>query len=625
MGNKVKTKRDAKLIELLDKAKSLPQKPGCYLMKSKHGAVIYVGKAKKLKNRVVTYFQKGAKSPKTEVLVSHIEEFDFLLTETEAEALVLENNLIKKHGPKYNIMMRDDKTYPYVIVDRREPFPRLQYVRRIKRRKDLEIFGPFVHGTNISEVLRILVKSFRLRDCTLREFRQRNEPCLLYQIKQCSAPCVDYITSTHYEEDLKDALSFLKGRGKRGLSVLKKRMLTHAEQEEFEQAALLRDHVETLESFLNSSLQKNAEIPGKELDLDIVSYFIGEEEIDIAIYVVRKGMLLGHKNFSLLLVDCGDDLKESLRNYIFQYYDNTLDTLPNLVILEEEDKLLQEAFSKVEHIAHLKVSTAGKNYKSLMELAKDQAKEHQHVRLKNDESVYKGLHKLKDLLSLRERPITLECYDIAIFQGSSPTAAQIVFKEGAPVKKEYRHYHLEQRPEGNNDFAMMEEVIQRRLKHGNLPDVFVVDGGKGQVSSFIKILEENNVAVPVCGIAKSKMISGEMKFTQQEIHHSEERLIIPGRLNPYYLNKCKPLFRILTQMRDEAHRFSRRLHHRKEKGRVVQSWLDQVEGIGPKTRNKILKDLKKTPQELKKLSAQEIAKELGVSLKIAKNILKVLI
>jgi excinuclease ABC subunit C len=593
-------------------------------MRDKNDRVIYVGKAKKLKSRVVTYFQDGAKSPKTQVLVSHIRDFDFLLTQTEAEALVLENNLIKKHGPKYNIMMRDDKSYPYVAVDRNEPYPRLQYVRRFKRKKNVDVFGPFVHGTNISEILRILVKSFRLRDCTLRDFKQRTEPCLLYQIKQCSAPCVDNISSEDYENDLKDALSFLKGKGKRGLSVLKKSMLEYAEAEEFERAAMLRDHIDSLEKFLEWSLQKNAEISGKELNLDIIGHFVGEEEIDLAIYIVRQGMLLGHKNFSLLIADCDDELEDSLRNFIFQYYNSGQDSLPSVVVLEKPDKLLSDAFSQVEEIKNIKVIEPTKNYQSLMSLAKDQAREHQQVRIANDDSVYKGLNKLKELLSLKERPVTLECYDIAVFQGKSPTAAQIVFVEGEAQRASYRHYHLQERPEGNNDFAMMEEVISRRLKHGHLPDVFIVDGGKGQVSSFEKILKEQDINVPVCGIAKSKMISGEYRFAKKEIQHSEERLVIPARLNPYYLSKCKSLFKILTQMRDEAHRFSRRLHHRQEKGRVIQSWLDQVEGIGPKTREKILTNLSYSQEELKGMEASLISKELGISLKIAKNILKVL-
>ncbi|MCR9204012.1 MAG: GIY-YIG nuclease family protein, partial [Halobacteriovoraceae bacterium] len=212
------------LLKLQEKARSLPRKPGCYLMKSSQGKVLYVGKAKDLKARVATYFQNSAKSPKTEILVSHIRDFDFLLTESESEALVLENNLIKKHAPKYNIMMRDDRSYPYVVVDFNDDFPRLIYQRRVKRGEGKKVYGPFVHGSGIAEVLRIIVKSFQLRDCNKREFLSRKEPCLLYQIKQCSAPCVGKISKNEYLDDLQLAVNFFENKGEQSVEILEKKM-----------------------------------------------------------------------------------------------------------------------------------------------------------------------------------------------------------------------------------------------------------------------------------------------------------------------------------------------------------------------------------------------------------------
>jgi len=621
VGDIVKTRRDARIMTLLEKAKSLPLKPGCYLMKNHQGKVIYVGKAKKLRARVTTYFQQGAKSPKTEILVSHIREFEFVLTETEAEALVLENTLIKKHAPKYNIMMRDDKSYPYIVVDFNEPYPRPQYIRRFKKRKNCEVFGPFTHGTNISEILRIITKSFKLRDCNLREFRSRKDPCLLYQIKQCSAPCVDYIDREIYEKDLKLALSFFKGKGIQGFKHLESLMEEHALKEEFEVAAQLRDHIATIEQFMNVSTQKNAEFAGKETDVDVISYHVGDTEVDLAIYVMRQGTLLGHKNFHFLKDDFVDDITEGLCNVIFSYYVESHDILPKKVVLEEGQEVLQEAFEKLEELKSVKVIRPTKTLKSLLTLATDQAKEYQRVRQLNEDSVYIGLTKLGELLGLRERPKTLECYDVAIFQGSSPTAAQIVFEEGKPDKKRYRHYNLKERPEGNNDFAMMEEVLSRRVEHGNLPDVFIVDGGKGQVSSFEKVLLEKGIEIPVCGLAKSKVTGS---FKDQDIKRSEERLLIPGRINPYFLNKNKSLFKIMTQMRDEAHRFSRRLHHKGEKKKLFSSWVDQVEGVGPKTKETILKNLSISKEDLGNKSVNEVMTLLKVTRKIAQNILKVL-
>ncbi|MCF8058682.1 MAG: excinuclease ABC subunit UvrC [Bacteriovoracaceae bacterium] len=618
------TKENPRVLKLLEKAKSLPRKPGCYLMKSSKGKILYVGKAKDLKARVSSYFQKSVKSPKTEILVGHIREFEFLLTDTEAEALILENNLIKKHTPKYNIMMRDDKSYPYITIDFNEPFPRLQYQRKVKRGAGKKVFGPFVHGTNISDVLRILIKSFQLRDCTIREFHSRKEPCLLYQIKQCSAPCVGKISAHQYDEDLRLATNFFEDKAKTSFKILEERMHLLAESEEFEHAAMIRDNLEVLQRFMEFGNQENAEINGTAKNIDIVSYHVGEIEVDLAIYLVRNGLLLGHKNFHFPVVDCSEEIESEVINFIFQYYSSGGESLPEIIVTEfskENNKLFQDALKSLASIKVLKPKTKNLDLTSLMNLTHDQAREHQRVRITNEDSVYVGLNKLKDLLGMKERPVVLECYDIAIFQGSSPTAAQIVFRDGRPDKGSYRNYHLTEREEGNNDFAMLEEVLKRRLESGELPDVFIVDGGKGQLSSFLKVLEEAKLDIPVCAIAKSKSIG---EFNDEVVEKTEERLFIPNRANPYLLAKNKSLFRIITQMRDEAHRFSRRLHHKAEKKRTITSWVDQVEGVGPKMRKKILNNIKLSPTDLSRMEPEEISHELEVSLKIAKNILKVL-
>jgi excinuclease ABC subunit C len=257
-------------------------------------------------------------------------------------------------------------------------------------------------------------------------------------------------------------------------------------------------------------------------------------------------------------------------NFIFQYYSATHDSFPDLVITtfpEEENQFLEVALNTLHK--NTRVRAAPKKYEGLLSLTTDHAFESQRVRMLQNDSVSIGLNKLKELLNLRERPIVLECYDIAIFQGTSPTAAQIVFHDGIPDKKNYRHYHLKELPEGNNDFAMMKEVIERRLDNGNLPDVFIVDGGIGQVNVFRAVLSDFNIQIPVVGIAKSKTVRSKKGFHQEEIKKSEERLIIPGRANPYMLNKNRSLFKIIVQMRDEAHRFSRRLHHKTELLRII--------------------------------------------------------
>lgn len=624
MADIVKTERIGKTQQdLLEKAKGLPTKPGCYLMKNREGQVIYVGKAKNLRSRVSSYFQSSAKSAKTEVLVGHIRDFDFLRTNTDTEAFVLENNLIKKHTPKYNIRLRDDKSYPYVLVDHSKPFPRLQYVRRVKREEGKEVYGPFVTGSRISEVLRVLTKSFGLRDCSLREFHSRKEPCLLFQMKQCSAPCVGKISEEDYQQDLQRALDFFRGEAQSSLDFLNQKMLKLAEEESFEHAAMLRDQIQLLEEFQDKALQKNAEFELSSPDVDVMAYHKGETEVDMAIYLVRNGVLLGHKNFHLPLVEVEDDVDENLLNFLMQYYLNSHDTFPQKLVTpftKKQNSMLQEGLKEM---GSVQVVSRSKGLLTLVKLAQDQAREHQRFRLSNEESTYVGLNRLGQLLELKERPRVLECFDVAVFQGTSPTAAQIVFHEGKPMKSSYRHYHLEERPEGNNDFAMMKEMLSRRLKHGDFPDVFIVDGGKGQVSIFQGVLKDLNVDVPVVGLAKAKTESAKGNY-EKELSRSDERLIIPGRSNPYILSKCRSLFKILVSMRDEAHRFSRRLHHKQEGKRVVGSWLDQVPGIGPKTKQQILKTLEHGKEELREMSALEISNLLSIKREQAQNILNYL-
>lgn len=556
-------------LDLLDKAKILPTKSGCYLMKNKNDQIIYVGKAKNLKSRVTSYFNNSAKNPKTEILVSHIVDFDFMMTETDAEAFVLENNLIKKHTPKYNIRLKDDKSYPYVVINHQEPFPRLEYIRKVKKTAKLEVFGPFVTGSNVGEVLRVLTKVLNLRDCTLSEFKKRKEPCLLYQMKQCSAPCVGKISEVDYQKDLSLAIDLFKSSGKKIQKEFEKKMLEASELEEYERAATLRDNLSLLNHFIENFRQENAEF-FDEKNLDVVAFYQGEEEVDISIYMMRNGLLLGHKNFSFSNLDLTEETKEEVLNFLFQYYAETYDILPDVIVTQFDD----ETNSEFETALHsfkdkIKVRSPGNKYHSLLELTRDHAFEQQRVRLLNQDSVYVGLNKLKDLLGLKERPVILECYDVAIFQGKSPTASQIVFHDGKPDKKAYRHYTLMEREEGNNDFAMMHELITRRLDNGKLPDVFVVDGGLGQVNVFREVLKEFKIQIPVVGIAKSKVVRTKDSFKQEEIKRSEERLIIPERKNPYFLSQNKSLFKIIVHMRDEAHRFSRKLHHKHETKRVL--------------------------------------------------------
>ncbi len=602
-----------KTEELLEKANSLPQAPGCYLMRDKNGRVIYVGKAKKLKSRVVTYFNQSAKGLKTEFMVSHVADFDFIVTRSDAESFVLENNLIKEESPKYNFRLRDDKSYPYVMVNWNENFPRLEYVRRPKKAKGKELMGPYPTGSNISMIMRILTKSFGLRDCSLSEFNSRKTPCLLHQMKQCTAPCVGLRTKEDYENDISTAIAFFQGpiKARRTIQKLQERMLSYAENEEYEMAGIIRDNVQLLEEFLERSHDQRVESLKEEKNIDVWSYWNGRDEVDISIYMIRSGLLLGQKNFNFVKSELIEELEDEILQKILQYYSDPEEVSPDILVLDFEEEKLDDVKPALLTFGEMKILGLNKKYYPLIEMCRKHAEETQRIRIANADSVYMGLHKLKDLLNLKERPRILECYDVAIWQGQSPTASQIVFEEGKANKRKYRYYHLETRPEGNNDFAMMREVISRRADNGELPDVFVIDGGIAQVNTVCAVLRELSLEVPVVGIAKSKdLTSGDLRAT--EVVRSEERLIIPGRSNPYILSKCPPLFKIIVSMRDEAHRFSRKLHHKAESKRILSTWLDEVKGLGEEGKMKVLSQLSMTQEELKEYTVPDLVNYFGI-------------
>lgn len=612
--------RKKRVLDLLDKANTLPTSSGCYLMKNSTDQIIYVGKAKNLKSRVMSYFNNSQKSPKTLILVGHIRSFEFILTSSDPESFVLENNLIKEHRPKYNIRLKDDKSYPYAAVDLGAEFPRLDYVRRPKARSKLELFGPFPVGFNISEIIKVLTKIYQLRDCSDHEFNSRTEPCILFQMKQCTAPCVGHVNTEEYLGQIDQALSFFKGKilFNRSLKALEKQMLILAKKEEFERAAFYRDQIEVLRNFHEKSFKQNVELQNTK-DIDVVAFFVGDEEVDISLYLVRHGNLLGHKNYHFLKADMLEETQEEVSRFLLQYYLDNKELIPREIVLGLDDQMtinLKNALESM-HDEKLKVINSSKKYQGLLNSTLEHAKETQRVRIENQDSVFVGLNRLKDLLGLKERPKTLECYDIAIWQGKSPTASLIYYYEGRADKTRYRHYHLTELPEGNNDYAMMKEVFSRRLLKGDLPDVFVVDGGIGQVNTVKKVLDEFKIETPVVGIAKAKDIK-KLGFRNSEMKSSEERLIIPGRSNPYILNKCTSLYRTIVQMRDEAHRFSRRLHHKTEKKRVITSWVNELKGVNQKTRDLILKNNSSSLEGLAKMNVNDIQNYLGIDLKYAR-------
>jgi len=609
--------------KLLEKAQSLPSTPGCYLMKNAHGEIIYVGKAKKLKARVSTYFNNSKKFIKTQALVSHIREFDFLLTSNEVESLVLENNLIKEHSPKYNIRLKDDKTYPYIQINYNEKFPRLEYTRKPKRKKNVHVFGPFPESFQMKKILQTLTKFFKLRDCSLHDFNSRKNPCMLFDMHQCGAPCVLDISSDLYHEDLKKVENFFMQKNfyKTLVQEINEKMLWASKSEEFEKAAILRDTIQDIEKYQENIKTQKVELGKAQQNIDIHGVYFGQDEIDISTYLIRNSLLIGINNISLInSYSQFKEFQEDLPSILLSYYSDKKEC-PQRIVVEldsnQEDVLSQSLLTIFEQKVQVGQS---KQFENLFSMSKKHAENSQRMRYENSDGIFKALNKLKSLLNLDELPRVLECYDVAIFQGSSPTASQIVFIDGKPEKSRYRQYKLQVRNEGNNDFAMMQEVLSRRIKSGNLPDLFIVDGGKGQVSVFLEVLKESNIDIPVIGIAKAKIVQ-QARFQDKEIVKTDERLIIPGRLNPFILSKSPELFRQIVKMRNEAHRFSRKLHHKLEESSLIHSELSKIPGIGPKTVKKILRKLNSPIEELAKLPAKDLSLFFGIRLSSAQSII----
>ena len=592
------------------KAGGLPSRTGCYLMRDGAGRVLYVGKAKDIRGRVAKHLS-APDGPRARALAAKVRDVEFLLTSTETEALILENNLIKEHAPRYNVVMRDDKSYPYVQADLREDFPRLELTRRPRRGPGREVFGPFVHGSRIGEVLRVVTKAFRLRDCSLREFRGRREPCLLHAMGQCSGPCRGLVGREDYRRSLGLALDLFRGREGGALAALEEEMRRCAEEERFERAAAVRDGLAALRAFVGAHRSQNVEFPGTGGDLDVAAFHEGGEEVDIAIYVVRHGLLLGHRSFHFPLSDCGEGgVPEEVLRCLLQHYGGPdppprriCPALPPAALRRFREAVLARFGPGV------RVARPTGGVRRLAETTAGHAEERQRGRARRRRDALAARERLAALLGRADPPSLIECFDVAVFRGSSPTASQVVFRDGEPVRAAWRHYRLAERPEGDNDAAMMGELFARRALRGGFPDLFVVDGGAVQAGAARRALAGTaGEGVPVVGVAKGRPGG------------PGERLVVPGRRDPWPLDRFPPLLRLLASMRDEAHRFARRLHHGAESRRHFRSWLDTVEGAGPKTRRRILEGLDVPLAEVASMPPRFLASRLRIGTALAERV-----
>ena len=581
----------------------LPDKPGVYLMHDAEGKVIYVGKAVVLKNRVRSYFRNLAShTPKVKAMVAKIAEIETIVTSSEVEALILECNLIKKYRPRYNISLKDDKTYPYLKVTMQEDFPRLYMTRRLQR-DGAKYYGPYADAGAMHATVKLLRTMFPLRTC-----RKMNpdRPCLNYHIKRCLAPCAGYVSRDEYGKMIKSVCMVLDGRTTELERDLKQRMQEAAENYAFEEAARLRDQLQAVER-LNES-QKAVTTNGG--DMDIIGFAQDMTGNCLQIFFVRKGKLIGRDNF--FLQDGSEAPQEVLTAFIKQYY-NEATFIPREIVLpqlpEAEEQQLIELWLREKAERRVELLTPQRGIKrELLQLANDNALKLLAERLrkgslslKNDEQ---AAEELQQALGLEHSLERMDCFDISHAQGSETVASMVVFRNGSISKKDYRKYKIVSAEGKPDDFKSMQEVVYRRYKdYEDLPNLVVIDGGKGQLSSALEVIRGLGLAdLPVVGLAKR-----------------EEEIFLPHQSTSILLDRDSAALHLIQRIRDEAHRFAITFHRKLRGKRNLVSVLDHVEGIGPKRRQALWKTFK-TLEAMKAASVEELAAVEGMNGAVAQTL-----
>ena len=590
-----------------EKLKLLPDSPGVYIMLDKYGNVIYVGKARVLKNRVRQYFHNTPKPEKVMQMVANIADFNYVITNTEIDALALENNLIKKYKPKYNILLKDDKTYPYIKVDMREDFPSFYVTRRIKKDGG-RYFGPFMGGINYRDILDVVQLLFGVRLCRTAITAKPRRECLNYHIGRCAAPCAHKITKEEYAERVKKALSFLDGNYKGAQAILEQKMMAAAEAEAFELAMDYKSKI----AMLSKLEAKRITSINKSIDADIIAYATNNLYSAVNVLVTRKGIMQGASSFALDEAHLTDG--EALTSFITQYY--TAHEPPSeLIVPEYCEKELVLSFFKEKLGKTVEITAAKQGVKAeLLKMAERNARDYLEKsvdKIKHrDDMTANACKRLQEQLGLKRYPRRMECYDISNVSGVDKVASMVVFIDGEADRNQYRRFKIKT-VEGANDFASLQEVLNRRLsKLGTdeeerfpKPDLIVIDGGKGQLSAVAEIFNQMGVNdIELISIAKQE----EEIFTLT----SPESVKIPRR--DYSL-------RMVQRIRDEAHRFAityfRNLHSKN----ILKSELEKIEGVGKQRRIALMEKFS-TIDKIMSASAEEIAQTPGISLKIARAI-----
>ena len=584
-----------------DELKKLPARSGVYLMHDADDEVIYVGKALSLRNRVRQYFQTSRyKGPKIEKMVPLIARFEYIVTDSELEALVLECNLIKQYRPKYNTLLKDDKTYPYICVTLGEDYPRLIFSRTIKKGKS-KYFGPYTSASSVKEAIELIRKLYGIRSCSLKlpDNKGRKRPCLYYHIHQCDAPCQGYISKEEYRKKIEKAISFIGGDYKTIIAELEEKMSKASENLEFEEAARYRDLIGSVKRISQS--QKAAMSPGE--DWDIIALARKNNDAIAQVFYLRDGRLIGREHYYLKTDENQED-GEILKDFIMQLYLGT-DFIPKKLMVSSApfDAKLIEKWLSDRKGAKVFITTPQKGKKEkLVELALQNAKivlERDADRIKKDEkATFGAAERLGSLIGIG-MPTRIEAYDISNISGFLSVGSMVVYENGKPKRSDYRKFRIET-VEGPNDYASLNEVLTRRFKRAitddnmgfsALPDLILMDGGKGQVNICLDVLDKFNLCIPVCGMVKDdRHRTRGLYFNNTEIEmdtHSDE-------------------FRLITRIQDEAHRFAITYHRQLRSKGQLHSVLDDIKGIGPARRKDLIKSFQGI-DDIKNASIEELA------------------
>ena len=593
-----------------EKLPLVPKNPGIYKMISDSGEILYIGKAKNIPNRLKSYVSESNLPIRTERMLSLTKNLEFTTTSNECEALLLEANLIKKHKPRYNILLRDDKSFPYIYIGHKDKWPQLTKLRG-KKSRDGYYFGPFASIGSANWTIKILQKIFQLRVCDDTVFKNRNRPCILYQIKRCSAPCVNNVSEKNYKSSVSDAIDFISGKSRRIQKNLSKEMEKASKELDYEKAAIARDRIKAL-----TQIQTSQKINQTNLnEADVISIFKESGKTCVQVFFFRSKQNWGNQAF-FPKHDSDDSIKDILSSFISQFYENK--TIPSLILTNsdvKDRKLLEKTFSSKDNKNVLIKHAKSKNELNISKLAEKNAKQALTQKLYQTESNNDLIDSLSRKFNLNENINLIEVYDNSHIQGSDSVGALICFSHEGFLKKRYRKFNIKNEKVKSDDYGMMKEVLFRRFskaikeKSGSLslPELIIIDGGKGQYSVSRELLNELGLHdLPVLAVAKGK----NRNAGEEKIYHKGKE---------YLLNKNDPLLFFIQRLRDEAHRFAISTHRAKRKKGLSKSLLDQIQGIGKQRKRSLLNHFG-SARSVESASLEDLKSVEGIEDNIAKKI-----